>query len=105
MHLYLVERVFPPGSPSIAATPDGGAAPAFIVVHEDCGVVWLRSYLTPDHRRSYCIVDGRSAEAVRDAARASGLPVDRISEVRLLERGIDPAPAAVPSHHIPQERP
>lgn len=103
MHRYLVESSFPPGSASLAA-PDGRARQAFIEAHAGSAVVWLRTYLTPDHRRSYCIVDGPSPEAVRDAARAGGLPVDRISEVCLIERSAEPAPATNPSH-LPRELP
>jgi hypothetical protein len=62
----------------------------FIQAHAVCGVTWLRSYLTADLGRSYCIVDGPSPEAVRQAARVSGLPIDRISEVRVLERDAHP---------------
>lgn len=98
MTRYLVERSFAPGSQSIGVGPDGSAHKAFIDAHDGCGVVWLLTYLTPDNRRSYCIVDAPSPQAVRDAARAGGLPVDRISEVRLLERSADPAPATTPSH-------
>lgn len=95
MHRYLVERTFAPGSQALAAAPGDAAQPMFIQAHDVCGVTWLRSYLTPDLGRSYCIVDGPSPEAVRQAARASGLPVDRISEVRILERDAQPA-APVP---------
>jgi hypothetical protein len=48
-------------------------------------VTWLHSYLAPDHSRSWCVVEGPSPEAVRLAARATGLPVDRITEVRSLD--------------------
>ncbi|MBP6813871.1 MAG: DUF4242 domain-containing protein [Burkholderiaceae bacterium] len=90
MHRYLVERTFAPGSQSLAAALGEPVQQMFIQAHDVCGVRWLRSYLTPDQGRSYCIVDGPSPEAVRKAARASGLPVDRISEVRILERDAHP---------------
>jgi hypothetical protein len=48
------------------------------------GVTWVHSYVTPDRRRSFCIVESPSPQAVRAAALASGLPVDRITEVRVL---------------------
>jgi hypothetical protein len=86
MQCYLVERTFAPGSQAFAATPGEPTQPMFIQAHDVCGVTWLRSYLTLDEGRSYCIVEGPSPEAVRKAALASGLPVDRISQVRTLER-------------------
>jgi hypothetical protein len=104
MHRYLVERTFPPGSPSIASAPGGPPLPAFIAAHDSGGVVWLLTYLTPDLRRSYCIVDGPSPQAVRDAARTCGLPVDRISEVWVLERGPDQTPAT-PTSDVSKEFP
>jgi hypothetical protein len=86
MHRYLVERTFGPGGPSLCPATGEAAQPMFIQAHDVCGVTWLRSYLTADLGRSFCIVDGPSPQAVRQAARVSGLPVDRISEVRVLER-------------------
>jgi hypothetical protein len=94
MHRYLVERTFGPGGPSLAPATGEPAQPVFIQAHDVCGVTWLRSYLTADLGRSYCIVDGPSPEAVRQAARVSGLPVDRISEVHVLERNAHPLASA-----------
>lgn len=90
MHRYLVERTFAPGSRALVAALSTPAPLPFTQAHDGCGVTWLRSYLTPDEGRSYCIVEGPSPEAVRKAALASGLPVDRISEVRTLERTAPP---------------
>jgi len=44
----------------------------------------MHSYVTPDRRRSFCIVDSSSPQAVRVAALARGLPVGCITEVRVL---------------------
>lgn len=85
MQRYLVERSFAPGSKALAAALHEPARSALLGAHGERGVSWLYSYVTPDHRRSYCIVEGPSPEAVRLAARASGLPVDRICEVRTLD--------------------
>lgn len=94
MHRYLVERTFAPGSQALAAALSEPAQPMFIQAHDVCGVTWLRSYVTSDEGRSYCIVDGPSPEAVRKAALASGLPVDRISQVRTFERDAFPVASA-----------
>ena len=90
MHCYLVERAFAPGSQALVAALSEPAQPLFIQAHAAFGVTWLRSYLTLDEGRSYCIVDGPTPEAVRKAALAIGLPVDRISQVRILEREAPP---------------
>jgi hypothetical protein len=49
------------------------------------GVTWVHSYVALDRRKSYCICDAPTPEAVRRAAGRSGLPVDRITEVRVLD--------------------
>jgi len=49
------------------------------------GVTWIHSFVTPDRRRSFCIVDSPSPEAIRVAAKATAWPVDRITEVRVFD--------------------
>lgn len=80
MPRYLVERTF-----ACAWEAAAGTSSAASDAHLREGVTWLRSYITGDRCRSYCIVDGPSPAAIRRAAARSGLPVDRISEVRLLD--------------------
>jgi hypothetical protein len=41
--------------------------------------------VSPDRTRTFCIYDGPSVEAIRSAARRNGLPVDRITEVLVLD--------------------
>jgi hypothetical protein len=47
------------------------------------GVVWIRSYISDAEGKIYCEYDAPSEEAIREHARRSGLPADRISEVTL----------------------
>jgi hypothetical protein len=54
-----------------------------INAHE--GVTWVHSYVTMDKKRTFCIYDGPSPEAIRKVAERNGLPVDRITEVRVLD--------------------
>jgi hypothetical protein len=49
------------------------------------GVTWLHSYVSADRRRIYCICEAASPEAVRRAAHRNHWPVDRITEVRVLD--------------------
>jgi hypothetical protein len=83
MPRYLVERSFALGRDWAGLT---GAArlEALAGTHVHEGVTWMHSYVTPDRQRSFCIVESPSPQAVRVAALASGLPVDRITEVRVL---------------------
>jgi hypothetical protein len=84
MPRYLVERAFNDGL-VIAINEDGARACAQIVaVNGGIGVNWLHSYVSADRRRTFCICDAPSPEAVRHAARRSGLPVTSITEISLL---------------------
>jgi len=49
------------------------------------GVVWIHSFVSTDGKKSYCLYDAPTPEAVRRAALRNNLPVDRITEVRLLD--------------------
>jgi Protein of unknown function (DUF4242) len=87
MPRYLVERTFPTDQrmPASARAQPDSACNALIGSHAQAGVTWVHSYVTPDCRRSWCICDGPSPETIRAAARAGGLPVDRITEVRMVD--------------------
>ena len=85
MPRYMVERTFPDGL-QLPANAQGAAAAADVVTNNSRdGVTWIHSYVTPDRRKTFCIYDGPSPEAIRVVANANGLPVDRISEVRVLD--------------------
>ena len=85
MPRYLVERTFPDGL-NLPSDPRRSEACASVVTTNSReGVTWVHSYVTPDRRKTFCIYDGPSPEAIRVTASANGLPVDRISEVRVLD--------------------
>ena len=85
MPRYLVERTFPEGL-EIPLTETGAQACQNVVgVNAHDGVTWLHSYVTPDKKRTFCIYDGPSPEAIRRVAGGNKLPVDRITEVRVLD--------------------
>ena len=50
-------------------------------VNADEGVRWLFSFLSADKRRSYCLYEAPSPDAIRAAAVRAGLPADVIVEV------------------------
>jgi hypothetical protein len=85
MPRYLVERTFPDGL-AVPST-DEGAKVCLGVVETNAGegVTWVHSYVTTDKRMTFCIYDGPSPEAIRIAAERADLPVDRITEVRVLD--------------------
>jgi Protein of unknown function (DUF4242) len=85
MPRYMVLRTFPEGL-DIAATPAGAQALQGIVERNaQDGVTWVHSYVSDDKKRSYCVYEAPTPEAVRAVAKRNGLPVDAIDEVRLLD--------------------
>lgn len=85
MPRYLIERTFPDGL-EIPMTGQGADACAGVVAkNAERGVTWVHSYVVPDKRKTFCIYDGPSPEAIRSCAVANKLPVDRITEVRVLD--------------------
>ncbi len=85
MPRYMVERTFPDGLE--IPTDKAGVETCLSVVNGNAaeGVTWVHSYVTPDRVTIFCIYDGPDPEAIRRAASRNGLPIDRISEVRVLD--------------------
>jgi hypothetical protein len=48
-------------------------------------VTWVHSYVSADKAKTFCIYDAPSQEAIRRAALRNDLPVDRITEVSVLD--------------------
>ncbi|MDX6400500.1 MAG: hypothetical protein QOH15_2839 [Gaiellales bacterium] len=85
MPRYVVERTFP-GGLAIPATPDGAEACLSIVGRNaDEGVTWVHSYVSDDSTKTFCVCDAPSPEAIRKSATRNELPVDRITQVRVLD--------------------
>jgi hypothetical protein len=82
---YLVERTFPGG---LAVSADKVGADAFHRVVErnaTVGVTWLHSYLSRDKQTMVCLYEAGDPAAIRAAAALNDLPVDRITEVWVLD--------------------
>jgi hypothetical protein len=85
MPRYVVERTFPGGFP-IAAEPKGEERCLAVVERNaDEGVTWVHSYVSEDKSKTFCVYDAPSPEAVRKTAARNDLPVDRITQVRVLD--------------------
>lgn len=74
---YLVER-------RLTAPPDL-TVDAVVAINEDNGVTWFHSFVDEDTGTMFCLYEAPSPEAIRKAARHSGLPVDRITKVRVFD--------------------
>jgi hypothetical protein len=82
---YLVERTFIEGL-GIPTTDDGARACLSVIENNtEKGVTWLHSYVTEDRRKTFCVYDGPSPEAIRQTASRNGLPVDSITPIRVLD--------------------
>ncbi len=85
MPRYMVERTFPDGL-AIPVNEDGAAACLGVVGRNaELGVTWVHSYVSQDKKQTFCVYDAPSPEAIRKAAKHSQLPVERITEVRVLD--------------------
>ena len=85
MPRYMVERSFP--DRLTIPMDDVGASACRAVVHTNAGegVTWVHSYVSDDNARTYCVYDAPDPEAIRRTADRNHLPVDRITEVRVLD--------------------
>ncbi len=76
MPVFLVERNF---AEKLEVSAEGAAA--VNKINEDLGVQWLISFLSADKKKTYCLYEASTVEAIREAAEAAGLPADVVIEV------------------------
>jgi hypothetical protein len=76
MPRFIIERQF---AERLEVTKD--AAANVQLVNDEVGVKWIFSFLSADKRKTYCLYEAESAEAIREAARRANLPADSIIEV------------------------
>ena len=76
MPVFMIERNF---AEQVELSRDGVAE--INQINADAGVQWLISFLSADKKKSYCLYEASSAEAIREAARRAGAPADVIMEV------------------------
>jgi Protein of unknown function (DUF4242) len=85
MPRYLVHRTFPDGL-EIPINDEGAQAVLGVVERNaEEGVTWVQSYVSDDKRTSYCVYDAPTPEAIRKTASHNDLPVDHITQVRVLD--------------------
>lgn len=85
MHRYLVERTFPNGL-NIPLNQIGSDMCLTVVSNNaEDNVTWIHSYVTTDKKKTFCIYDAPSPDAIKKSAKMNGLPVDNIIEVSVLD--------------------
>jgi hypothetical protein len=85
MPRYVVERAFPEGLRISTGEEGADACRAVVDRNADEGVTWVHSYVSDDRKRTFCVYDAPTPEAIRKTAARNELPVDRITEVRVLD--------------------
>lgn len=78
MPLYVIERTF-----AEQLDLDSDDVKLIDEVNVSADVRWLFSFLSADRRRTYCLYEAPSPEAIMEAARRANLPADMITEVGL----------------------
>jgi hypothetical protein len=76
MPLYIIERNF---AEKLDINAEGVAAVSKI--NGEVGVNWLFSFLSGDKKKTYCLYEAPSAEAIVEAARLAGIPADVVTQV------------------------
>ena len=85
MARFMVERSFRDGL-EIPMNDKGAQACLSVVgTNSELGVTWVHSYVTEDKRTTFCVYDAPTPEAIRKTALRNQLPVDAITQVRVLD--------------------
>lgn len=85
MPYYIIERNFA----EELQTPVSDALNINLINDEE-EVRWLYSFLSVDRRKTYCLYEAPSIEAIRAAAVRAGLPADVVTELtgRVMPNGL-----------------
>ncbi len=85
MPRYLVERNFPEGLVIPVSQEGAGVCLNVVNNNADDSVTWIHSYVSDDKKKTFCVYDAPTPEAIRKVANKNKLPVDKITEVRVLD--------------------
>ena len=76
MPRFIIERNF---AEQLELTKDG--VDQVERINDEEGVKWIFSFLSADKRKTYCLYEAPSADAIREAARRNDIPADVIVPV------------------------
>ena len=76
MALFVIERNF-----AEELDPDATDHAGIKRVNDDSKVRWVYSFLSADRKKTYCLYEAESPEAIKEAATRLGIPADVITEV------------------------
>ncbi len=85
MPRFIVERTFPEGL-HIPVNAQGADICCNVVdTNAKSGVTWVHSYVSDDLRKTFCVYDAPTPDAIRETARNNNLPIDAITAVSVLD--------------------
>ena len=85
MPRYVVERIFKDGLLIPMSLEGQRICLGVVENNSEDNVTWVHSYVSDDKTKSFCIYDAPTPEAVRKAASRNNLPIEKITEVNILD--------------------
>jgi hypothetical protein len=76
MPFFVIERNF-----AEVLDLDADGAAGIVAVNDDVNVRWVYSLLSADKRKTYCLYEAETEEAILEAARRNNIPADVIVRV------------------------
>ena len=76
MALFVIERQF-----AAELDPEAFQSAGIKAVNDEVGIRWVHAFLSADKKKTYCLYEAASPEALRQAATRLGIPADVIVEV------------------------
>ena len=76
MPVFMIERQY-----AERIEPNAELAEHINLINDEEEVRWIMSFLSADQRKSYCLYEAESADAIRRAAQRAGVPADAITEM------------------------
>ena len=76
MPVFMVERQF---AEQLEVAPETAAS--INRINDEAGVRWLKSFLSSDKRKTFCLYEAEDVEAIRAAAVRAGIPADAVMEL------------------------
>jgi hypothetical protein len=74
--LFIIEREF---ADQLDLTDE--SVRAIEEINGDVGVRWIYSFLSADKKKTYCLYEAPTADAIREAARRANVPANAVIEV------------------------
>ena len=85
MPRFIVERSFPEGLHIPVNAQGADVCMSVVGTNAKSGVTWVHSYVSDDLRKTFCVYDAPTPDAIRETAHDNNLPIDSITAVSVLD--------------------